>query len=172
MPVPEASISGASRRFPIPRARGGRNILLARIGCGKTPFGSRTNMTAAQAPIRIFGVSLKTLLTKAAIMLGAGLLLGWVYAWASPRVYPQESALGFSYGVVHGGLMPMALPSLLMGQDVEIFASNNSGRGYKLGYIVGINLCGLIFFGSAFWRPRVRQVDSVDDVTAYKNQPR
>jgi len=87
-------------------------------------------------------------------------------------VYPRESALGFRYGVVHGGLMPMALPSLLMGQDVEIFASNNSGRGYKLGYIVGINLCGLIFFGSAFWRPRAKPTEAVGDEAAYKNQPR
>lgn len=118
-------------------------------------------MPAVRAPIRIFGVALKTLLTKAAILLIVGLLLGWVYAWASPRVYPRETSLGFSYGVIHGGLMPMALPSLLMGQDVEIFAGNNSGRGYKLGYIVGINLCGLIFFGSAFWRPRPRPVKAV-----------
>ena len=45
-----------------------------------------------------------------------------------------------------------ALPGLLLGQNVEIYASNNSGRTYKLGYIAGINMCGLIFFGSAFWR--------------------
>jgi len=129
-------------------------------------------MPAVRAPIRIFGVALKTLLTKAAILLIVGLLLGWVYAWASPRVYPREASLGFSYGVIHGGLMPMALPSLLMGQDVEIFASNNSGRSYKLGYIVGINLCGMIFFGSAFWRPRTKDVRTVADAPAYKNQPR
>ena len=56
--------------------------------------------------------------------------------------------------MLHGGLMPMALPSLVMGQNVDIFAANNSGRLYKLGYIVGINICGLIFFGSAFWQPK------------------
>ena len=39
-----------------------------------------------------------------------------------------------------------------MGKDVDIFDANNSGRGYKLGYIVGINVCGLLFFGSVFWR--------------------
>lgn len=129
-------------------------------------------MPVLQAPIRFFGVTLKTLLTKAAILLVVGLLLGWVYAWASPHVYPRQPVLGFSYGIVHGGLMPMALPSLLMGQDVEIFASNNSGRNYKLGYIVGINLCGLIFFGSAFWRPRARATKAVGDEAAYKNQLR
>ena len=56
-----------------------------------------------------------------------------------------------------GALMPLALPSLLLGQNVEIYATLNSGRPYKLGYITGINLCGLLFFGSIFWRPRRKQ---------------
>ncbi len=50
--------------------------------------------------------------------------------------------------------MPMALPALLMGRDVKIFSSGETGRLYKLGYIAGINACGLVVFGSAFWRPR------------------
>lgn len=50
--------------------------------------------------------------------------------------------------------MPMALPSLILGQDVEIFAPENSGRNYKIGFIFGINACGLIFFGPLVWRPR------------------
>jgi hypothetical protein len=41
-----------------------------------------------------------------------------------------------------------------MGHDAAIYAPNNSGRGYKIGYICGINACGLIFFGMAFWKPR------------------
>jgi hypothetical protein len=56
--------------------------------------------------------------------------------------------------MLHGALMPIALPTLVMGKDVTIYANHNSGRGYKIGYICGINLCGLIFFGLAFWRPR------------------
>ena len=52
--------------------------------------------------------------------------------------------------------MPLSLPSLIVGQDVDIYAANNSGRTYKIGYIVGINLCGLAFFGSAFWSPKSR----------------
>lgn len=84
-----------------------------------------------------------------------GLLLGWVYAWAAPRLYRAENTAGFWLGTTHGALMPVALPSLLMGQDVPIYAPTNSGRGYKLGYIAGINLCGLVFFGLAF-RPAKR----------------
>src|SRR5690242_6066891 len=80
----------------------------------------------------------------------AGLLLGYLNAWAQPLVYPKDRTLGFGYGCAHGGLMPMALPSLVIGQDVDIFASNNSGRFSKLGYICGINVCGLMFFGFGF----------------------
>ena len=83
----------------------------------------------------------------------AGVLLGFCYKEAVPRLYHPESRAGFWVGSVHGFLMPVALPDLLAGEDVPIFAANNTGRNYKLGYIAGINLCGLIFFGMAF-RPQ------------------
>jgi hypothetical protein len=85
-----------------------------------------------------------------------GLLLGWLYGWAGPRLYPPATRFGFGWGMAHGACMPMALPALLLGKDVDIYAAHNAGRGYKLGYIAGINLCGLVFFGGAFWRPRAR----------------
>ena len=92
-----------------------------------------------------------------------GLLLGWVYDWAGPSMYPPNAHMGMGRGALHGALMPMALPALVMGRDVRIFAEPNSGRPYKIGYIVGINACGLFFFGSAFWRPRSRSAaGSVD----------
>ena len=50
--------------------------------------------------------------------------------------------------------MPAALPGLLMGNDLPIYAPNNSGRAYKIGYILGLNSCGTCFFGIAFWQPR------------------
>ncbi|MSU58321.1 MAG: hypothetical protein EXS35_09095 [Pedosphaera sp.] len=81
-------------------------------------------------------------------------LLGWFYGRALPHAYPKDRQFGFGHGALHGALMPMALPSLVLGKDVEIFAANNSGRPYKIGYIVGINLCGLLVFGSAFWKPK------------------
>jgi hypothetical protein len=84
----------------------------------------------------------------------AGLILGGGYNWAVPRFYHEEQIAGFWLGTLHGALMPAALPTLLWGDNVPIFASRNSGRGYKLGYIAGINLCGLLFFGLAFRRPR------------------
>jgi hypothetical protein len=91
---------------------------------------------------------------KIATFLICSTLLGWFYGWSSPRAFPKNKTLGFGYGILHGALMPLALPSLLLGQDVEIFATDNSGRPYKIGYICGINLCGVAFFGPLFWRPK------------------
>jgi len=97
---------------------------------------------------------LARLLRKALILALVTVLFGWFYAWAAPWAFPINRTAGFGYGVLHGALMPIALPSLVIGKDVPIFASNNSGRLYKIGYICGINLCGLVFFGSLFWRPK------------------
>jgi len=111
-------------------------------------------MSSEKPSFLVLGIPVKTVLKKALILVIVGILLGWAYAWASPHVFPRETDAGFGYGVAHGALMPMALPSLLLGKNVEIYATKNLGRFYKIGYIVGINLCGLIFFGSAFARPR------------------
>lgn len=86
-------------------------------------------------------------------LLVIGLALGWLYGWAGPRLYPEHDQFGFGWGMAHGALMPMALPALVMGRDVHIYAPGHTSRGYKLGYIAGINLCGLLVFGGAFWRP-------------------
>jgi hypothetical protein len=56
--------------------------------------------------------------------------------------------------MLHGALMPGAMPSLLFGKDVVIFAPNNNGRLYKLGYTFGVNACGAFFFGTFFYRLR------------------
>ena len=45
---------------------------------------------------------------------------------------------------------PGGWPTLLIGQDQEIYAARNAGRPYKLGYSLGVNLSGLIFFGWLF----------------------
>jgi hypothetical protein len=48
--------------------------------------------------------------------------------------------------------MPMAMPNLLVGNDVVIYSLHNTGLGYKLGYTIGVNVCGAFFFGCFFWR--------------------
>lgn len=111
-------------------------------------------MPESQAVTRFAGLRFRDWIKKIVVFVVVAVAMGWFYGWASPRVYPKETRLGFGHGMLHGALMPMALPSLVMGLDVDIFAANNSGRPYKIGYICGINVCGLIFFGSAFWKPR------------------
>ena len=99
-------------------------------------------------------------LRKAATLVVVGLVFGMLYDWASPWAYPSKEPVGFKYGVLHGAMMPIALPTLVLGKDVMIYEDHNSGRGYKIGYICGINLCGLVFFGMAFWRPRPHNSNS------------
>jgi hypothetical protein len=94
------------------------------------------------------------LAVKAATLIVTGLVLGFGYDWAAPRFYGPERVPGFRLGVLHGALMPVALPSLLLGKDVPIYAEKSQGRIYKLGYIAGINACGFVVFGLMFWRPR------------------
>src|SRR5262245_59430296 len=59
---------------------------------------------------------------------------------------------GFSRGIIQGALMPMAMPNLLVGNDVAIYSTKNTGVSYKLGYTVGVNGAGALFFGLFFWR--------------------
>jgi len=64
----------------------------------------------------------------------------------------EHGPAGFFQGLLQGALMPCALPNLLVGNNVAIYAQNNTGLTYKLGYTVGVNTCGAVFFGLLFWR--------------------
>src|SRR5690242_8685507 len=77
----------------------------------------------------------KKVAIKAATLILSGLLLGVAYDWAAPRLYGPERVAGFGLGMAHGALMPVALPSLLMGNDVPIYSPSKTGRIYKIGYI-------------------------------------
>ncbi|MCU0772033.1 MAG: hypothetical protein MUE94_09750 [Verrucomicrobia bacterium] len=71
----------------------------------------------------------------------------------SVQVSQREGRVpGFALGMAHGALMPCGFPMLLVGQDLPIYAERNTGRTYKLGYTLGVNLCGAVFFGSVYWR--------------------
>lgn len=84
-------------------------------------------------------------------------LMGWAMD-ASARLARPDRPAGFWWGLVHGALMPGALPTLLTGRDVAIYAPHNLGVSYKIGYTMGVNGCGLLFFGLAFWKPAPRPV--------------
>ena len=115
---------------------------------------------AASAPDKISNsaspLSRKQLVVKITGLVLIALLLGLGQDWMASRYYGPERVAGFHTGIVHGAVMPAALVTLLMGKDVPIYAQANEGRRYKIGYILGINLCGTLFFGFAFWRPRKR----------------
>ena len=95
--------------------------------------------------------------TKVAGLIAATVVLGWLFAWAQSKSYQADRTAGFWLGLVHGAVMPAALPCLLAGKDVPIFASNNTGRGYKVGYVFGINCSGIVFFGLSFRPNRAKE---------------
>ena len=96
---------------------------------------------------------LSGILVRVAGCVCMGFLMGAAMNWSARRTTPDQPA-GFWWGVAHGALMPATLPTLLVGKDAAIYAPHNTGVSYKLGYTMGVNGCGALFFGLAFWRPR------------------
>ena len=85
-------------------------------------------------------------------------IIGWILNHTA-KPGADQSPAGFFHGMLHGALMPCALPNLVAGFDVPIYAAVNTGLSYKLGYTMGVNVCGLIFFGFLFvqiqqWRAK------------------
>jgi len=113
----------------------------------------------AQAPVTTPARMSITKVTVIKIIALTVISLGLVFAqgWASSRYYQPDYVAGFPTGLLEGAVMPAALPGLVAGKDVPIYAPNNLGRPYKIGYIVGLNTCGTFFFGIAFWQPRRRR---------------
>ncbi len=88
---------------------------------------------------------------RAVVILAVAGLLGWGVPLLA-KSYRSHGPAGFGRGILDGAMMPLSFPHLLLGKDVEIYAARNTGRTYKLGYTVGVNGCGAIFFGFFFWR--------------------
>jgi hypothetical protein len=91
---------------------------------------------------------------RVVVFLAVAWCVGTLLHKATARADTDPSPAGFGRGALHGAMMPLALPGLALGKDVSIYAERNTGRTYKLGYTVGVNACGLIFFGVFFWRVR------------------
>ena len=91
---------------------------------------------------------------RIAVVLAIGFVIGWTLNHVAASLERSQQPAGFVRGVVQGALMPMSMPNLLVGRDVVIYAANNTGRMYRLGYTMGVNGCGLLFFGLFFWRVR------------------
>lgn len=99
----------------------------------------------------------QVIIIKIIALTAISLALIFAQKYSSTRFYQPDYVAGFPVGLLEGALMPAALPGLLSGHDVPIYAPNNIGRGYKIGYILGLNTCGTFFFGVAFWQPRRRR---------------
>jgi hypothetical protein len=95
---------------------------------------------------------MKKILRRLLTTLLAVAFVGWLARQAAVAMDGSPDPAGFGRGVLQGALMPAALPNLLVGHDVAIYAQNNTGVSYKLGYTMGVNACGAIFFGIFFWR--------------------
>ena len=126
-------------------------ILLARGQGQKTCFRFVQSMSQTQIqpapqwrwwkiPLRIFWILL------------LATIIGWTLKRIAATMERTSQPAGFGQGMIQGALMPMAFPNLLVGRDLTIYAQNNTGLTYKLGYTAGVNACGALFFGSAFWR--------------------
>jgi hypothetical protein len=89
---------------------------------------------------------------RLAVLVVLAATVGGVLNHLSASLDRSAQPAGFQRGVLQGALMPMALPNILVGRDVAIYSPNNTGIGYKLGYTVGVNVCGAIFFGLLFLR--------------------
>lgn len=96
--------------------------------------------------------SLARIAVRVVLIFVAVLAVGTALNFTAAALERDTRPAGFGRGLLQGALMPMSLPNLLVGRDVAIYAQNNTGVGYKLGYTAGVNVCGAVFFGALFWR--------------------
>jgi hypothetical protein len=108
-------------------------------------------MTDTQVKVSA-GRRVRNLLVRLLALILLAAALGGILNRVSSSLERSARPAGFGRGLLQGALMPMAMPSLLVGHDVVIYAPNNTGVSYKLGYTSGVNGCGAIFFGFVFWR--------------------
>jgi hypothetical protein len=107
-------------------------------------------MSATQVKERTWRV--RQILLRVLCLLAAGVVIAWTLNRTAANLNHEQGPAGLGRGMLQGALMPLALPNLAIGNDVTIYSPNNTGRTYKLGYTLGVNLCGLLFFGIFFWR--------------------
>ena len=90
--------------------------------------------------------------TRLVLVILLAFLIGWALNRVAQRLDRSHPPAGFIRGLIQGALMPASMPNLLVGHDVVIYAVNNNGVFYKLGYTMGVNACGALFFGMFYWR--------------------
>src|SRR4029077_14576631 len=63
--------------------------------------------------------------------------IGWILNRLGHHFDQDAQPAGYARGFVQGALMPMAMPNLAFGSDVQIYSANNTGIHYKFGYTAG-----------------------------------
>jgi hypothetical protein len=51
-----------------------------------------------------------------------------------------EHQHGIFYGLLHGALLPFELIAKLFSMDYDLYAANNTGFWYWIGYIIGVSV--------------------------------
>lgn len=92
------------------------------------------------------------IVVRLAVFIALALAVGSLLNHLAAALDRDAKPAGFVRGALQGALMPMSMPNLAVGRDVRIYSEHNTGVRYKLGYTVGVNVCGAIFFGILFWR--------------------
>ena len=134
-----------------------QNILLAWPGGAKTFLGTTETTVVAQEKVAAEKTATRRrwdIARQIATFLLVAAAVGWTLNRISISLERSQKPAGFGRGMLQGALMPMSMPNLLVGNDVTIYARNNTGLTYKLGYTLGVNGCGLLFFSFFFWRVR------------------
>ncbi len=89
---------------------------------------------------------------RLAAIIALAFIIGWVLNGIAQHLDGDNRPAGFVRGLIQGALMPASMPTLLIGHDVTIYSKTNNGVPYKLGYTMGVNACGAVFFGMFYWR--------------------
>jgi hypothetical protein len=116
--------------------------------------GHMSNGTEGRADDHNFGRRVLRIARSLAFFFLLAFTVGWVLNRVANGLEGSPRPAGFVRGMIQGALMPMAMPNLLVGKDLTIYALNNTGVPYKLGYTAGTNTAGAVFFGAFFWRVR------------------
>jgi len=90
--------------------------------------------------------------TRFASIILLAFVIGWLLNGLASKLNRSGRPAGFGRGLIQGALMPASMPNLLIGYDVAIYSEHNVGVTYKLGYTMGVNACGALFFGMFYWR--------------------
>ena len=72
------------------------------------------------------------------VIIGSSLLLVLFLVTSCAPVGMTDQQYGFLYGIVQGFISPFVLIAKLFGMQIGLYAENNTGMLYWVGYILGI----------------------------------